>query len=168
MPYSGTVRCNAFRRRDDARHRPARNNQQSASTVGSVVGVQTTLRYERWYLALSVPLGLGPERSELRVEAGRLHVKMGWAFDAHIPLTSITAAEATSARVFAWGVHYSGGRWLVNGSAKGLVALTIEPPARAKFWKMSVPLRSLWISVTDPGALIAACHVPSTNPAADG
>jgi hypothetical protein len=118
--------------------------------------VQTKLRYERWFLPLSVPLGLGPERSEVRVEAGEVHVKMGWAFDAHIPLTSITSAEATDARVFGWGVHYSGARWLVNGSGKGLVTLTIEPPARAKFWVMSVPLRSLSVSVTDPDALIAA------------
>jgi len=130
--------------------------------------VPTKLRYERWFLPLSVPLGLGPERSEVRVEAGKLHVRMGWAFDARIPLTSITSAEATDARVFAWGVHYSGGRWLVNGSAKGLVALTIEPPARAKFWIKSVPLRSLWVSVTDPDALIAACRGRSTNPAAGG
>ena len=114
------------------------------------------MRYERWFLPLSVPLGLGPERSEVRVEAGELHVKMGWAFDAHIPLTSITSAEATDTRVFAWGVHYWGARWLVNGSGKGLVALTIGPPARAKFWVMSVPLRSLSVSVTDPDALIAA------------
>ena len=128
----------------------------------------TKLRYERWFLPLSVPLGLGPERSEVRVEAGKLHVRMGWAFDAAIPLTSIASAEATHARVFAWGVHYSGGRWLVNGSGKGLVALTIEPPARAKFWIKSVPLRSLWVSVTDPDALITACGGRSTNPAAGG
>ena len=130
--------------------------------------MQTELRYERWFLPLSVPLGLGPERSQVRVEDGELHVKMGWAFDAHIPLTSITGAEATDARVFSRGVHYSGGRWLVNGSAKGLVALTIEPPAQAKMWITSVPVRSLWVSVTDPDVLIAACRGRSTNPAADG
>jgi hypothetical protein len=50
-----------------------------------------------------------------------------------------------------------GGRWLVNGSGKGLVALTIEPPAQAKVWRKSVTVRSLWVSVTDPDALIAAC-----------
>lgn len=130
--------------------------------------MRTKLRYERWFLPLSVPLGLGPERSEVRVEAGKLHVRMGWAFDAYIPLTSITSAKTTDARVFGWGVHCAGGRWLVNGSGKGLVALTIEPPVQAKFWITSVSLRSLWVSVTDPDALIAACHAPSTNPAAGG
>jgi len=119
--------------------------------------VQTELRFERWYLPLSVPLGLGPKHSELRVEAGTLHVKMGWAFDARIPLASITNAEASNARVFTWGVHYAGGRWLVNGSGKGLVALTIDPPVQAKVWIRSVTLRSLLVSVTDPDALIGAC-----------
>jgi hypothetical protein len=121
--------------------------------------VQTELRYERWYLPLSVPLGLGPKHSEVRVADGTLHVKMGWAFEAHIPVASITRAEATDERAFAAGVHYSSGRWLVNGSGKGLVALTIEPPVRAKVPFRSATLRSLVLSVTDPDALIAACTV---------
>jgi hypothetical protein len=126
--------------------------------VGKVFAVPTELRYERWYLALSAPLGLGPNRSEVRVENGTLHVKMGWAFDAHIPVASITKAEATSERAFTLGVHYSRGRWLVNGSVKGLVALTIEPPTTVKAWpRKSVQLRALVLSVTDPDALIAAC-----------
>lgn len=118
------------------------------------------LRYERWYLPLSVAVGLGPKRSEVRVEAGTLHVKMGWAFDAHIPLASITSAERADDRAFTLGVHYSHGRWLVNGSGKGLVALTIEPPVEAKAVTRSISLRSLCVSVTDPDALIAACSGP--------
>ena len=124
-----------------------------------VVRVQTELRYERWYVLLSTPLGLGPKTSEVRVVDGVLHVKMGWAFDAHIPVSSITCAEATDERAFSAGVHYSNGRWLVNGSRKGLVALTIEPPVQAKVPLRSAALRSLVLSVTDPDALIAACTV---------
>ncbi|SPM42555.1 hypothetical protein BN1232_03061 [Mycobacterium numidiamassiliense] len=127
----------------------------ASKQLGTVIAV-TDLRFERWYLPLSVPIGLGPKNSELRVADGTLHVKMGWAFDARIPLASITRAEVPTERAFAWGVHYSRGRWLVNGSTKGLVALTIEPPARAKAVGRSVKLRSLWVSVTDPDALIAA------------
>jgi hypothetical protein len=52
-------------------------------------------------------------------------------------------------------VHYSR-PLLVNGSTKGLVALTIEPPTQAKAAGRPVKLRSLWVSVTDPDALIAA------------
>ena len=120
--------------------------------------MQTELRFDRWFLPLSAPLGLGPSSSAVRVEGGALRVKMGWAFYADIPLTSITSAEATDERVFAAGVHYSSGRWLVNGSGKGLVALTIEPPAQAKVWWKSVTVGSLWVSVTDPDAALgAAC-----------
>lgn len=123
--------------------------------------MQTELRYERWYELLSTPLGLGPKTSEVRVDDGTLHVKMGWAFDAHIPVASITRAEASDERTFTAGVHYLNGRWLVNGSGKGLVALTIEPPVRTKVPLRSVLLRSLVLSVTDPDALIAACTVAS-------
>ncbi|ACC41260.1 hypothetical protein NJB18091_00250 [Mycobacterium marinum] len=122
--------------------------------------MKTQLRFERWFLPLSVPLGLGPKNCAVGVEAGNLHVRMGWAFAADIPVASIKSAALTNARVFAAGVHYSGGRWLVNGSGKGLVALMIEPPAQATAVFMSVRVRSLWISVTDPDALIAACTTP--------
>ena len=115
------------------------------------------LRFDRWFLPLSVPIGLGPKNSELRVEAGNLHVKMGWAFSADIPLTSIKSAEPINTRVYSAGVHYGFGRWLVNGSVKGLVKLTIEPAARAQVLKMAVTVRELWVSVTDRDALVAAC-----------
>jgi hypothetical protein len=135
----------------------SQQTRKCGSTVGKLATVETKLRYERWFLPLSVPLGLGPDRSEVRLAAGTLHVKMGWAFEAHIPLASITRAEATTERAFTAGVHYSGGRWLVNGSGKGLVTLTIEPPVQAKVPLRSVTLRKLVLSVTDPDALIAAC-----------
>jgi hypothetical protein len=40
--------------------------------------MQTDLRYERWFLPLSVPFGLGPQRSQVRIEGDSLHVSMGW------------------------------------------------------------------------------------------
>jgi hypothetical protein len=134
--------------------------RRAQQTKSKVSAVPTELRYEPWYVPLSIAVGLGPKRSHVRMEAGTLHVKMGWAFDAHIPLASITRAEPANERVFSMGVHYSRGRWLVNGSGKGLVALTIEPPADAKVVGRSVSLHSLWVSVTDPDALIATCTGP--------
>jgi hypothetical protein len=120
--------------------------------------VQTELRFDRWYLPLAVAVGLGPKASELRVDGGNLHVKMGWAFNADIPLTSIKNAEPTAdARVFVAGVHILGSRWLVNGSRTGLVALTIEPAVPAKVWRKSVSVGTLVVSVTDPDEFIAVC-----------
>jgi len=120
--------------------------------------MQTELRFDRWYTPLAVSVGLGPKRSALRTESGNLHVKMGWAFTADIPLTSITNAEATNKRAYTAGVHFAFGRWLVNGSTKGLVALTIAPPVQAKMWRKSVTVSELWLSVTDPDAFVAACQ----------
>src|SRR6478735_1496801 len=69
------------------------NFSPKGSDRRTVTIVDTELRFDRWFLPLSVPLGLGPKNSDLRVEAGNLHVKMGWAFTATIPLASIRSAE---------------------------------------------------------------------------
>lgn len=130
----------------------------SRTSTGRVILVPTQLRFDRWFLPLAVPLGLGPKNSELWVGAGSLHVKMGWAFAADIPLTSITKAEATNARVYAAGVHFGFGRWLVNGSRKGLVALTIDPPEQAKMWKKSMTVRELWVQRYRPGCARHRLH----------
>jgi hypothetical protein len=114
------------------------------------------LRYERWFLAVSVPLGLGPKRSEVQVQDGTLHVRFGWGFRTEIPLTSIKDAKPNNDRVYAWGAHGWRGRWLVNGSSKDIVELTIDPPARAYVMGAPIKLRTLYVSVTDPQALIAA------------
>ena len=115
------------------------------------------LRFDRWFLPLSAPFGLGPRNSDLRVEVGSLHVEMGWAFAVDIPLTSITSAKPTNTRAYTAGVHYGFGRWLVNGSVKGLVKLRIDPAAPARVWTRSVPVSESWVSVSDPDALVAAC-----------
>lgn len=123
----------------------------------SVASVATELRLDRWYLPLAAAVGLGPKSTELWVEGGTLHVKMGWAFTADIPVTSIKTAEPSNERVFTAGVHVMGSRWLVNGSRKGLVQLTLDPPVPAKVWYKAITLKVLVLSVTDPDALIAAC-----------
>jgi hypothetical protein len=117
----------------------------------------TELRYERWFLPLSVPFGMGPKQSEVRIADDVLHVKFGWGFRTAVPLSSITRAEEKHERVYSWGAHGWRGRWLVNGSSKGIVALTIEPAATAHVLGVPVTLSTLWISVTEPEALIEAC-----------
>ena len=117
----------------------------------------TDLRCERWFLPLSVPLGLGPKRSEMRIEDGTLHGRFGWGFRTEIPLTSIKDAKPSNERVYASGAHGWRGRWLVNGSSEDIVELTIAPPVRAYVMGAPIKLQTLYVSVTDPQALIAAC-----------
>lgn len=120
--------------------------------------MKTDLRYEKWMLPLSVPFGLGPRHSEVRIEDGILHMSMGWGFRTEVPLASIVTAEHYQGRITSWGAHGFRGRWLVNGSAKGVVVLTIDPPATARVaGGVRVTLKELAVSVTDPEALIAAC-----------
>jgi len=118
----------------------------------------TELRYQRWFLPLATPLGLGPKRSDVSIRDDILHVAMGWGFSADIPLDSVTDARECHDRVFAIGVHGGWrGRWLVNGSSQGIVELTIDPPVRATVMGVPTTLRVLMVSVTDPSELIAAC-----------
>lgn len=118
----------------------------------------TELRYERWFVPLAVPLGLGPQRSDVSIRNDNLHVAMGWGFSADIPLASIQDARPFHDRVFSVGVHGGWrGRWLVNGSPRGIVELTIDPPVRARVMGVAATLRVLMVSVTDPSELIAAC-----------
>lgn len=65
------------------RDKPDLLNQQQVKATAA----RTELRFDRWFLPLSVPLGLGPKNSELRVEAGNLHIKMG-------PIALIAACTA--------------------------------------------------------------------------
>jgi hypothetical protein len=118
--------------------------------------MDTDLRYERWFQP-SVPLGLGPKRSEMRIEDGTRHVRFGWCFRTETPLTSINDAKPSNERVYTWGARGWRGRWLVNSSSKDIVELTIAPPVRAYAMGAPIKLQTLYVSVTDPQALIAAC-----------
>lgn len=121
------------------------------------------LRYDPWFLPLLTPLGMGPKQSDIRVEGGNLHVSMGWGFKATIPLSSVKDAQPAHQRFFSAGVHGRRGRWLVNGSTRGIVELTIDPPVRAHTAGIPITLRTLWVSVTDPDALIAAVAASPTS-----
>lgn len=81
---------------------------------------------------------------------------MGWWFSADIPRSAITSATSDHAFVGGIGVHGAGGRWLVNGAAKGIVRIEIDPRARAKVLGVPVRLRQLRVSMEEPDALIAA------------
>ena len=54
------------------------------------------------------------------------------------------------------GVHGWAGKWLVNGSTKGLVIMDIDPPARGYVLGFPVRLRQLAVSTADPEGFLAA------------
>jgi hypothetical protein len=100
--------------------------------------------------------GLTPTRSYLEIEDERLRVRMGYAFRADVPLVSVRSAERAPDSPLSIGVHGWRGRWIVNGAASPMVAISIDPPARARMLGLPVSLRELRVSIDDPEALVAA------------
>jgi len=101
-------------------------------------------------------LGLGPGLSGVELDDTEMTVRMGWAFQAHIPRQSITGAGRITGTVGGIGVHGWRGRWLVNGSMSGLVAIDIKPAARANVLGVPVRLHYLAVSLDDPEAFLAS------------
>jgi hypothetical protein len=118
--------------------------------------MEFAFRYDGPSAALLKVLGLGPRFSSLRVTDDTLHVKLGWGFRATIPRTSIRSATPDTSRPISRGAHGWRGRWLVNGSGKGLVTITVEPHARAYTIGFPLRLRQLTVSVEAPSELIEA------------
>lgn len=100
-------------------------------------------------------MGAGPGSSAVEVDADRLRTRMGPHFRADVPLTSIRAVRPFTGLVGGIGVHGWRGRWLVNGAARGVVEIDIDPPARARVLGVPVRLRTLQVSVESPEELIA-------------
>jgi hypothetical protein len=121
--------------------------------------MELELSFSRPMRVLMTAILAGPRQCRVSLESDRLRVTMGpggWAFAANMPRSSIVGVERRSGRVWAWGAHGWRGRWLVNGSSRGLVRITIDPAARARCLLFPIKLRELTLSLEDPDALLAA------------
>jgi hypothetical protein len=73
-------------------------------------------------------MGGGPEGGRVEVDAGELRLRMA-DFKVDVPRASVRGVARSSFQTKGTiGVHSTGGRWLANGSAHGLVEITIDPP----------------------------------------
>ena len=122
--------------------------------------VQTfTLSFNRFMKLLMTPLLAGPRRCTVRLDADRLKVVMGfggWAFASKVPRPSIKAVARVRRPVLGWGAHGWRGRWLINGSSRGLVRVTIDPPARGRCLFVPLKVKELTLSLDQPDEFIAA------------
>jgi hypothetical protein len=134
------------------------------------VGAETTLpgtrrfaiSYSESWLAtvLTVGLRLRPEASGVKVDSDEIRVWMP-GFKLAVPRNSVRSVARSQTRRArgTTGVHVRRGQLLVNGSADGLVELTIEPPCHSDrtlstmFVKEKVS--SLIVSLVDPDGFIA-------------
>ncbi len=99
-------------------------------------------------------IGLTRPRCYVEVGADRIRVRMGWAFAAEIPRSSVRSATNDHDRVLGWGVHGWRGKWLVNGSSSGIVRMEIDPPHGARVLGFPIRLGVLRVSVDQPEQLI--------------
>jgi hypothetical protein len=101
-------------------------------------------------------MGLGPAQSGVEVSDTTVEVRLGWGFRARFPRSAVVGAEPYDGRIWAWGAHGWRGRWLVNGSSRGIVVVRLEPVQRARVIGFPVKLRELAVSVDDRPGLLAA------------
>ena len=114
------------------------------------------LSYNRFMKVLMTPLWSGPRRSWVRVDGESVRVRMGFAFSAVVPRASIIDASRVEGRVISAGAHGWRGRWLVNGSSRGLVTMSIDPAGHAVVLGFRVSLRQLTLSLEQPDQFLVA------------
>jgi hypothetical protein len=127
--------------------------------------MQFAISYNPIFKALATITGTGPGQSGVTVEADRIEVRMGWAFRASIPRASVRQVEQVERipPLYGFGVHGWNGRWAVNGSQRGAVKLTIDPPADARVLFVPVRLRELFLSLEEPEAFVVTAGRSGTS-----
>jgi hypothetical protein len=125
-------------------------------------GALFPIRFDGWYRILSSAVLLRPSHSYVVVRDAEVEVRMDWAFRARFPRSAVVAATDPQRRPLSRGVHGFAGRWLVNGSAQGLVAIDLDPAQRALVLGFRLRLRRLVVSVERPETLTAALRSRSS------
>jgi hypothetical protein len=119
------------------------------------------ISFDRWYRVLSYAVGLPPSSSYVDLDKEHVHVGMGRAFRSRFPRSAVVSVSELDVRPLSRGVHGFGGRWLVNGSGRGIVSVQLSPPGRAYLMGFPLRLQELMVSVAEPTALAAALRRPA-------
>jgi hypothetical protein len=126
--------------------------------VGTGGVAHSDIGYSRGNRFLIGLIGLGQRFSRLVIDDKDVRVRMRWGIHAPIPPVRIQRVGTTVQPFFAWGAHGWRGRWLVNGSSEGIVALENDPPART--WAIG--------SAPPPGRLHQSCRFRPIHHGAGG
>ncbi len=126
-------------------------------------GKRFPIRFDAWYRILSSGLFIPPSRSYVEIDGEDVVVRMAWAFSARFSRAAVRAAAPLARKPMSRGVHGLLGRWLVNGSGDGIVAMDLNPPQRGYTLGIPVRLRQLMVSVDDPQALADALRQAPAN-----
>jgi hypothetical protein len=113
--------------------------------------------FSRWLRPVLWLIGAGPSRSAVELGADELIVRFGFGFRARIPRSSIRQPRRERNVPWAIGVHTDfRKRWLVNGSPRGIVSMTLDPPGRCRCLGVPVRMRVLALGLADPDGFLAA------------
>jgi hypothetical protein len=113
------------------------------------------ISFDRWYRVLSSLLGLPPSTAYVEVNGAHVDVRMGWAFRSRFPRSAVVSTSTLDTRPLSRGVHGFAGRWLVNGSGRGILRIDLNPAQPAHLMGVPIRLRELLVSVDDHRALAA-------------
>ena len=98
----------------------------------------------------------------MEIHADELRLRMA-DFNVDVPRGSVREVGLSSLRSGRTiGVHARSGKWLANGSANGLVEITIDPPCHTErclsslFRRMEV--KALIVSLVEPDGFVAAAR----------
>ena len=114
------------------------------------------IRFDGFYRVISILSFLPPDDAYVALDGQDVSVRMAWGFRARLPRAAVAGVQRIALRPLSRGVHGWGGRWLVNGSAEGLLEITLRPEQRARVIGFPVRLHTLVVSVEDPEGLRAA------------
>jgi len=114
------------------------------------------ISFESWYRVLSSIVGLPPSSSYVNVDGQQVSVRMGWAFSSRFPRAAVVSVSELGSKPVSRGVHGFAGKWLVNGSGRGVVSIQLSPPQRSHVLGLPVQLKLLMVSVAEPSVLAVA------------
>ena len=117
------------------------------------------LSYGRFTWFLFGLLGWAPASAGVTVDDPMVHVRLGWAFSASFPRSSVAELRPGRAGLYGLGVHGGRGTWVVNGRL-AILWLDLDPPATARVLGVRAKVRRLGISLEDPDAFAEALQLP--------
>lgn len=106
--------------------------------------------FDEEYKFLSSSLFIPPSKCFVEINGLEVQVQMSWAFRCRFPKTSVISTEKLDKQPLSRGVHGFAGRWLVNGSGRGILTINLTPVQRGYVMGFPVRLKQLMVSVAEP------------------
>ena len=130
--------------------------------INGDAGCSFHVAYVGWVRPLLAIFGLGPGRTNVEITGDRLRVRMGWAFRAEVPLSSVVAAYQRPNPWWNVGLGLRTnllGAWAVSGSWSNIVQVDVEPAVVGHvFWGFPVGIHHLLLSLDDPNGFLATVN----------